>query len=73
MKKGKKLIALALAGAMTFSCSIVAFASDGIDYTINSPYATVDFSTWGQYKADLHCHTTASDGDVDMVDMIEEH
>lgn len=73
MKKAKKLIALALAGIMTFSCSIVAFASDGIDYTISNPYATVDFDTWGQYRADLHCHTTASDGDEDMNVMIEEH
>ncbi len=73
MKKAKKLIALTLASIMTFSCSIVAFASDGIDYTINNPYATVDFANWGQYKADLHCHTTASDGDEDMNVMIEEH
>ena len=73
MKKAKKLIALTLASIMTFSCSIMAFASDGIDYTINNPYATVDFANWGQYKADLHCHTTASDGDEDMNVMIEEH
>lgn len=73
MKKAKKLIALMLAFIMTFSCGVVAFASEDVDYTINNPYATVDFENWGQYKADLHCHTTASDGDEDMNVMIEEH
>ncbi len=73
MKKAKKIIALTMALVMTFSCSIVAFASEDVDYIINNPYATVDFDSWDQYKADLHCHTTASDGDEDMDVMIEEH
>ena len=73
MKKVKKLIALTMAVVMTFSCGIVAFASEDVDYTINNPYTTVDFDSWDQYKADLHCHTTASDGDEDMDVMIEEH
>ena len=37
MKKAKKLIALAMAVVMTFSCSIIAFASEDVDYTINTP------------------------------------
>ncbi|MBQ8767386.1 MAG: hypothetical protein IJZ16_11365 [Clostridia bacterium] len=69
----KKLISLILAIVMAFSCCIIAFATEDIDYTINNPYSTVDFENWDQYKADLHCHTTASDGDVDMDVMIEEH
>lgn len=69
----KKIISLILATVMLFSSCIVAFATDGIDYTIDNPYETVDFENWDQYKADLHCHTTASDGDVDMDVMIEEH
>ena len=64
MKKTRKLIALIctvaiLAGVM----STVGFAASAdIDYTITSPYENVDWS-WNQYKADLHTHTTASDGD----------
>lgn len=69
----KKFISLILAIVMTFSCCVISFAAEDIDYTINNPYETVDFDNWDQYKADLHCHTTASDGDVDMDVMIEEH
>ena len=69
----KKLISLTLAIVMMFSSCIIAFATEDIDYTINNPYSTVDFENWDRYKADLHCHTTASDGDVDMDVMIEEH
>ena len=69
----KKIISLILATIMTFSCCTIAFAAEDIDYTINNPYETVDFKNWDQYKADLHCHTTASDGDVDMDVMIEDH
>lgn len=73
MKKASKIIAIALTLVMAFSCNTVAFAVEDIDYKINNPYETVDFAKWDQYKADLHCHTTASDGDVDMDVMIEEH
>ncbi len=69
----KKFVSLILAIIMIISCCIISFASEDIDYTIGNPYETVDFDTWDQYKADLHCHTTASDGDVDMDVMIEEH
>lgn len=69
----KKIISVILAIIMLFSCCVIAFAADGVDYTIGNPYATVDFKNWDQYKADLHCHTTASDGDIDMDVMIEEH
>lgn len=69
----KKIISIILATIMTFSCCVISFAAEDIDYTINNPYETVDFKNWDWYKADLHCHTTASDGDEDMDVMIEEH
>ncbi len=69
----KKIISIILATIMTFSCCIISFAAEDVDYIINNPYGTVDFDNWDQYKADLHCHTTASDGDEDMDVMIEEH
>ncbi|MBQ4571945.1 MAG: hypothetical protein IJA80_01550 [Clostridia bacterium] len=73
MKISNRIVALILATIMAFSGCIVASAQEDVDYTINNPYGTVDFDSWGQYKADLHCHTTASDGDADMDEMIEEH
>lgn len=41
--------------------------SEGVNYVpsravIRNPYADVDFDTWGRYKANLHGHTTESDG-----------
>lgn len=73
MRKFKRLTSVILATIMLFSCCLVSVAAEDVDYTINNPYETVDFANWDQYKADLHCHTTASDGDEDMNVMIEEH
>ena len=72
MKKTRKLIAVACVIAMFAGVlSTVGLAADaGVDYTISNPYANVDWS-WNQYKADLHTHTTASDGDDTLTDMIE--
>lgn len=72
MKKAKKLIAVICVAAMlTGIISTVGFAADsGVDYIITNPYANVDWS-WNQYKADLHTHTTASDGDDSLKDMVE--
>ncbi len=73
MKISNRIVALILATIMAFSGCIVASAQEDVDYTINNPYGTVDFDSWGQYKADLHCHTTASDGDNSLSEMVEEH
>lgn len=73
MKTIKGFVSCFLAIVMALSCCVISFASDDVDYIINNPYETVDFDNWDQYKADLHCHTTASDGDEDMDVMIEEH
>ncbi len=73
MKIANKIISLILATVMAFGGCIVASAQEDVDYTINNPYETVDFDSWGQYKADLHCHTTASDGDNTLSEMVEEH
>mgnify|MGYP002513377203 CR=1 FL=1 len=72
MKKTKKLIAIICAVAMFAGVfSTIGFAaSEDIDYEITNPYANVDWS-WKQYKADLHTHTTASDGDDTLKKMIE--
>ncbi len=72
MKTTKKLIAIICAVSMLAGIlSTVGFAADtGRDYTIINPYEDVDWS-WKQYKADLHSHTTASDGDDSLKKMIE--
>ena len=72
MKLFKKSTAILLAAIMLFS--IVPFAFAGNDgYTITNPYADVNWDTVKQYKAALHTHTNASDGDDKLSDSIERH
>ena len=74
MKKAKKLVAVFMVACMlVVSYSTLAFAGDaGEDYTIINPYENVNWLTYKQYKADLHSHTTASDGTSNLKDMIEQ-
>ena len=73
MKSLKKVISVICVLALfagILSCAVYA-ADEGTDYAITSTYADVDWS-WKQYKTDLHSHTTASDGDNTMKDMLEK-
>ena len=73
-KFSKKAIAVAMSLAMLFAMAPMAFAADAdVDYKINNPYANVNFDTFKAYKADLHCHTTFSDGSNPLPDMVERH
>lgn len=69
----KKVIALILSILVIFSAVVIpASAQTGeIDYTIENPYAGIDFSTWKGYKTQLHCHTTASDGYMTIKEAID--
>ena len=70
----KRMIAVISAAAMLTSCLAVGtHAAAGRDYRINNTYAGVDWSTYGQYKADLHAHSTASDGNSAKYRTVEEH
>jgi len=40
---------------------------------IQNPYVDVNWSAWGQYKAQLHAHSTDSDGDDTRAAMLEDH
>ena len=44
-----------------------------ISFTIISPYATVDWEAWNQYKAAFHVHTRNSDGSASLPQMVERH
>ena len=70
----KKFLAVIMAAAMLLTVAPLSFANgNDVDYTINSPYADVDFTSVNQYKADLHCHTTFSDGGNSLPEMVERH
>lgn len=70
-----RLVALTLSVALLSCFGILpaGAVSEEKHYQIENPYAAVDWSTWKQYKANLHTHSIASDGEVDFNDMIETH
>ncbi len=70
----KKSLSLAMSAALLLSFASVAFAAGSdVDYTIVNPYKDVDFATYKAYKADLHSHTTFSDGHDSLPQMVERH
>lgn len=73
MKNFKKISAVLLAFAMLLTCVPMAFANADVDYEITSPYENLDFASLNQYKADLHSHTTFSDGNETLPAMTERH
>ena len=78
MKKSVNLflrfLSVLLAAMFLMPLSVSAFAGDApVKYVITNPYADVDFDTWHAYKAQLHVHTNLSDGDVPIIDVVEEH
>lgn len=72
----KKMICVML--SLVLLCSVCGgFTSSAApDYTIVSPYADVVWSgdnAWGAYRGVLHSHTTWSDADVDLPEMVKEY
>lgn len=55
--------------------AVTSFAAGaGNDYVIVSPYSEVVWEgdgAWGAYKGSLHSHTTYSDGNVDLANMVK--
>lgn len=43
-----------------------------LDFEIASPYAAVDWQSWGTFKTGLHNHTTESDGGNTAKEMLEQ-
>ncbi len=40
------------------------------NYRLLSPYEKVDWNTWKRYKGNLHTHSVASDGEMDLRDAV---
>lgn len=74
-RKLTKAISIFMSAAIFTSCTaLCSFAADkDVDYKINSTYANVDWSTYKQYKTDLHSHTTGTDGTSTKKETIEKH
>ena len=72
--KFKKVLAVLMSVLMLFAVSPMTMAADAdTDYKIDNPYKNANFETDGVYKADLHSHTTFSDGSNPLPDMVERH
>lgn len=77
MKKhntARRLVCLLLAAALLVPLCLTASAAAGEPhFTISNPYDGVDWGTWGAYRANLHTHTFASDGPLDVGATIEAY
>lgn len=73
----KRILSFLLAAIICFSALPAAFAQGSenadIDYEITSPYETVNWDTYGQYKASLHNHSIVSDGNNDFNFVVETY
>lgn len=68
----KRLTAIALVLVLAAGLSIPAFAAQS-EYTITDPYKDVKWGEWELYKANLHTHTTFSDGGMHLSDVVEAY
>jgi len=66
------LMTLSLCFTMLAAAAPQAFAQTD-RFIIFSPYASVDWDAFGQYKAAFHVHTQHSDGSAPMADTIADH
>ena len=72
----KKTVCVML--SMIMLCSVCGgfLTSASPDYTIVSPYEDVVWNgthAWGAYRGNLHSHTTWSDSDEELPDMVKEY
>ncbi len=76
MKKALKLVAISLA-IILIATPINAVAGNIVTsqkhYEITSPYENIDWENWKAYKAQLHCHTNASDGYLKVDESVQAH
>ena len=73
----KKAFSFILSGIMLLSLASFAYATDDVkgelNFTVTSPYDSVVWDNWKQYKASLHSHTDASDADQSIADSVKKH
>jgi len=69
----KRAASVALALLLLACLPAQAAAAPTAEYIITNPYAAVDWGSWGAYKANLHTHSTLSDGAIPFNEMVEAH
>jgi hypothetical protein len=61
-----------LCAFLGLALAVPAFAGGGA-YEVSNPYKEAFANGWGRYKANLHTHTTFSDGTDDLKSMVEAY
>ena len=70
----KRSLVAALALSLLVSMVLLPASADTTpEIRIINPYAGVEWSTFGQYRTQLHVHTTASDGQNTLAEMVEAY
>ncbi len=78
MKSFKKVISILLCAVLLMQLGAVCLSAGAANanYKIVSPYEDVIWSgsdAWGAYKGTIHSHTTYSDAEVTLSDMVKEY
>lgn len=76
ISSAKKALAVFLASLMIGAVCPTAIAATETaekNYIIDNPYEGIDWDSWGNYKTQLHCHTTASDGFLTIDEFCKMH
>lgn len=68
----KKALSVFLAVLFVSAVCPIALAAEK-NYIIDNPYEGIDWDSWGMYKTQLHCHTTASDGFLTIDEFCKMH
>ena len=74
IKTNKKILSvlLSLIMVLTVIAPVTAMAQEK-NYIIDNPYEEIDWDAWGEYKTQLHSHTTASDGFLTIDEYVRIH
>ncbi|MEJ6951445.1 PHP domain-containing protein [Natronospora cellulosivora (SeqCode)] len=70
MKKINKILLISV--ILLFFCTLSVVGQDNL-IVINNPYEGVDWVNWEQHKANLHTHTTESDGNTGPAGVIDRY
>lgn len=76
MSKFKKIISALLGVVMCVPMVVSSVSAKNVDYTIKSPYENVVWegeNAWQACKGNLHTHSTYSDADVSLPEMVKEY
>ncbi|MCL2300329.1 MAG: PHP domain-containing protein [Firmicutes bacterium] len=73
MQRLRRTLAAFLAACLLLAGIGLGASAAGTGFTVKNPYAGVDWGTDKPWRGNLHTHTTLSDGNNSLADMVERH